>query len=414
MRDEGGVRGEGGRFGAMGLRGASIVAWRVRVSSWACVRGAEGPWASGFAGEGMRLGRGGIAGVGRRGYETATTEGSAANAALREAALRSRPAWQKAEEVIATRPYLAFALGLAGLIPFMALSPLGAPFLPDPLPREPRTVMALQNTYGGAILSFLGGVHWGGALARMEHPRMVVLEAVASGKWNGRPPVPPMPRLLGLQLACSVIPSLVAWPALALPQEPLSSLGLAGGLVAMMAFDAKVGGVHAPLGFPRWYHAGLRPLLTAVAVPSLLLTAIYRGSEDLQAKGREWGDKDGFTALIARAIGRAAGGREPPADAPEHAPQAQADADAHTDADAAPQADVASSALGAVGAQGTIPSDSARDVALQESAEEAADADADADAEVEGPPPPRVPFDWTAVDATPPASAPASSSHADT
>jgi len=355
--------------------------------------------AGAVTGQGSRVSLGGVRlGSGRRGYETATTSGAAANAALREAALQGRPAWQKAEEALNSRPYLAYCLGIAGLIPFVALSPLGAPFLPDPLPAEPRTVMALQNTYGGAILSFLGGVHWGGALARMEHPRMVVLEAVASGKWNGRPPVPPMPRLLGLQLACSVVPSLAAWPALVFPQEPVSSVGLAVGLLAMMGFDARVGRIHAPLGFPRWYHAGLRPLLTAVAVPALLLTAAYRGGEDLSAKREAWGDKESFTALVARAIGRAANGAEPPA---PFGPARGADAAKGAHSVGKDRDEPTGSADAHAGAQRS-PAE-----AKSKAEAEARARDKDEDEDEDENDAPRVAFDWAAVQRASPTQPPA-------
>lgn len=132
-------------------------------------------------------------------------------------------------------PPAARTLGFLGLLPFFAtaaasLSP-SAPFHDI----APQALIA----YGAAILSFLGGVRWGLAIA-------------APG---GAPLLAP--------LAISVVPSLAAWIALLLsPGHGL--ILLAAGLAALLAADLRL------LAAPDWYRA-LRVPLSAGAIVSLLL-----------------------------------------------------------------------------------------------------------------------------------------------
>ena len=133
-------------------------------------------------------------------------------------------------------PALAWPLGLAGLLPF--LGGLAATWL------WPGWGGHALAAYGDAILSFLGAVHWGLALAA--------------------PDVAPRARLIG-----GVIPSLVAWVALLLPLPvgltilALGLLGLAG--VETLAATRSL--------LPRSYMP-LRWLLTGVASVALVSAAI--------------------------------------------------------------------------------------------------------------------------------------------
>jgi len=105
--------------------------------------------------------------------------------------------------------------------------------------------------YGGVILSFLGAVHWGAAMASAT-------------------PVP------ARRYVYSVLPSLVGWCALraadsadARLRERAPALLLGGGLLAAYACDEF--SVRARL-FPAWY-SFLRTPLTLVAVGSCLAAA---------------------------------------------------------------------------------------------------------------------------------------------
>jgi hypothetical protein len=60
--------------------------------------------------------------------------------------------------------HFARILGLIGLLPFGVLS-LSAWFLP---PEQWPSVVRSQIGYGIGLLSFLGGLHWGGALANRD------------------------------------------------------------------------------------------------------------------------------------------------------------------------------------------------------------------------------------------------------
>ncbi|NMM09986.1 MAG: DUF3429 domain-containing protein [Polaromonas sp.] len=132
----------------------------------------------------------------------------------------------------------ARALGLAGLLPFVAAAVafywLEAPGL-----------RALAGTalvaYGALIASFLGGIHWGLAM-------------------QGVQPV-------AARLAWGVCPSLVAWVAVFLPVSS-GLLLLAGLLGVCYVIDRKL---YASAGLAGWL--GLRLQLTTVAALSCLVGA---------------------------------------------------------------------------------------------------------------------------------------------
>lgn len=106
----------------------------------------------------------------------------------------------------------------------------------------------LQAAYGCSILSFLGGVHWGAAMAGGG-----ASFAANAGRY-----------------AWGVTPSLLAWPAMAVLDGPEASASLAAGLSAALMVDLRFG--RAGL-LPGWYVNALRIPLTAAALASLALTA---------------------------------------------------------------------------------------------------------------------------------------------
>jgi hypothetical protein len=137
-------------------------------------------------------------------------------------------------------PTPAAWLGGAGLIPFVGLALLAA--LGD------ETVSGLARdgvaAYGAVILSFMGGCRWGFAAAGLgEGP-----------DWAS--------------LALSVMPALLAWPAL-FATDPVRVLLLAAGFAALLAADVML---TRRGGAPRWWPR-LRWPLTAGAVGSLLVAA---------------------------------------------------------------------------------------------------------------------------------------------
>ena len=136
---------------------------------------------------------------------------------------------------------LAWLLGLAGLLPFVAatalqwVSPPGWRML---------AAMALLS-YGAVIVSFLGGIHWG--LAMRLTP-------------------PPAARLLW-----GVLPSLLAWLALLL-DSPRGHALLALSLLACYLVDR---GTYRALGLAAWLP--LRALLTTVATACVVLGGVRYG-----------------------------------------------------------------------------------------------------------------------------------------
>jgi hypothetical protein len=105
---------------------------------------------------------------------------------------------------------VAARLGYAGLLPFVAGALLVWLVHPD---AHPYVSLAL-SAYAAVIVSFLGGIHWGLAMAR-----------------TGGPPT--------ALLAWGVVPSLVAWLAVLMP--PASGLVIQGlMLVATYAVDRRL------------------------------------------------------------------------------------------------------------------------------------------------------------------------------
>lgn len=148
-------------------------------------------------------------------------------------------------------PKPALILGLGGLIPFFCASimvwwalPIDR-WIPAWLIQDRDTKqfasMALGG-YGAVILSFLGGVRWGNLL----------FDRAALRNW--------------LPLFLSVVPSLIAWPALLLATVPMLSL-LASGFILQYALDVSAGKRGE---LPAWF-VRLRLILTTGAVISLLL-----------------------------------------------------------------------------------------------------------------------------------------------
>jgi hypothetical protein len=136
-------------------------------------------------------------------------------------------------------PPAARWLGLAGLLPFYA----GALALwlgpPD------ASALSALLSYAAVILSFLGAVHWGRALASPEQQNWSVLG------W-------------------SVAPALMGWLAAEWMDSAPALLLLIVGFWAAFVVDLRA---VADGRFPRWYLA-LRKLLSALVVLALALSLL--------------------------------------------------------------------------------------------------------------------------------------------
>ncbi len=138
---------------------------------------------------------------------------------------------------------LVLWLGYGGLVPFVALSL--AVVVQPAMAQSPAQSVLLHalSAYGALIVSFLGGVHWGiaaragAATARFHH-------------------------------AWGVIPSLLAWVALLLPNG-WRLVALAATLALCLAVDAST---YPRVGWATWLR--LRWHLTLVATASCLLAAV--------------------------------------------------------------------------------------------------------------------------------------------
>lgn len=142
-------------------------------------------------------------------------------------------------------PLFAILLGAAGLLPFLLLA-LATLFWGS-LGPVPKLGLALL-TYGGAILSFLGAVHWGLAF---EQPSIVVPGGTG--------------RLDRQRLLLGVLPALWAWGAMYVGVAHSLHLGIALEIVGFLStwacerYAARLGAL--PAGY-----LTLRTLLTTVVV----------------------------------------------------------------------------------------------------------------------------------------------------
>ena len=136
-------------------------------------------------------------------------------------------------------PPPALALGVAGLIPFVS-----APAYMVQMGQFMPLIAQGQLAYGAVILSFLGGVRWG---------KLVTPGSPIAATWS--------------QFTWSVTPSLIAWPALLMPEQILANLTVLLGLILSGYLDFK------QPGYQSWFK-GLRILLTSIASISLLVTML--------------------------------------------------------------------------------------------------------------------------------------------
>jgi uncharacterized membrane protein len=141
-------------------------------------------------------------------------------------------------------PAGALVLGLGGVLPFAACA--AAPHLLGDPRLQAEAAQALA-AYGAVILSFLGGVRWGAALA--------------------------LPRAqLTPELVLAVIPSLLAWCALLLPGATQPLLALALGFAVFGVLDVREG---ARGNWPAWFPR-LRLLLTVMVLACLGVALVAR------------------------------------------------------------------------------------------------------------------------------------------
>jgi hypothetical protein len=146
-------------------------------------------------------------------------------------------------------PVSAAWLGGLGALPFIGLV-CAMPFLVG----APRNLAAdALVAYGAVILSFLGGIHWGLAIAHGGGAAQAKLPA---------------------RLILSIVPSLAAWAAL-LVADTTGLFILALAVAAMLWVDLRATRAGDA---PRWYPT-LRVPLTCIVVAALLLGALFSKRE---------------------------------------------------------------------------------------------------------------------------------------
>tara|TARA_A100001037_G_C15145865_1_gene636278 strand:- start:2359 stop:2805 length:447 start_codon:yes stop_codon:yes gene_type:complete len=144
---------------------------------------------------------------------------------------------------LSTVPHAAKWLGALGAIPFIVLA------FATVISGSTHGISQALIAYGAVILSFLGGIQWGLAIAPSE-----------SGEADAN---------LFRRLGWSVVPSLIAWGAMLLQvRAGLLVLAVAFVIVLLLDLQACRRGEAPP-----WY-PNLRLPLTAAVVSSLTLSVI--------------------------------------------------------------------------------------------------------------------------------------------
>jgi hypothetical protein len=134
----------------------------------------------------------------------------------------------------------ALRLGMLGLVPFVGLAG-GAAFGPEDVQAAASPALL---AYGATILSFLGGIHWGFALARPFLAQREIL----------------------LMLGVGVMPQLLGWVALIVPAT-LGHVLCAGGLVLFLVADREAVGRGLA---PAWFMQLRWPLSCGAAITMLI------------------------------------------------------------------------------------------------------------------------------------------------
>ncbi len=144
-----------------------------------------------------------------------------------------------------TAPAAALLPGFAGTLPFLAL----AAVLPWVGGGQRAWVELALIGYGAVILTFVGALHWGLALAATMY-------------------LSSAPAVVRFGFLWSVVPALWAWLALLVPLLPALVM-LAAGFVVQFAVDRRIAG---ELTLPAWY-LPLRLSLTSIVMLALLAAA---------------------------------------------------------------------------------------------------------------------------------------------
>jgi len=166
--------------------------------------------------------------------------------------------------------FITSLLGYTGAIPFLAYSAPISPLLPTALLFNTDPAF-IQVSYGATILSFLGGVHWGTALASNNIISCSSDKNEGKGSTPATIPSTPLSSSVQLRYTWSVLPCLMAWPTLFMLSSYTEAAGVQAGLIGMVYIVDRWFMGRGLL--PRWYLKELRLPLSMAASAGLGATA---------------------------------------------------------------------------------------------------------------------------------------------
>ncbi|KAJ3230956.1 hypothetical protein HDU78_007982 [Chytriomyces hyalinus] len=179
-------------------------------------------------------------------------------------------------------PTAPLVLGAAGLLPFVGTAAVSAV-----MPETVFLMMEVQAVYSTTILSFMGAVHWGLAMAPGSN-------ATAASTSNiGAPETASsnegsLTQSEAARYALSTVPALVAFASVVTCNVPTSLFVHAVGYNALLAFDMAAGRRGL---VPAWY-PGLRLWLTGVVTASIASTLFIAYRRETEEESEEASEEE--------------------------------------------------------------------------------------------------------------------------
>ncbi|KAJ3221609.1 hypothetical protein HDU81_010517 [Chytriomyces hyalinus] len=178
-------------------------------------------------------------------------------------------------------PTAPLVLGAAGLLPFVGTAAVSAV-----MPETVFLMMEVQAVYSTTILSFMGAVHWGLAMAPGSSATAASASNIAAPETASANEGSTQSE--ATRYALSTVPALVAFASVVTCNVPTSLLVHAVGYNALLAFDMAAGRRGL---VPAWY-PGLRLWLTGVVTASIASTLFIAYKRETEEESEEASEEE--------------------------------------------------------------------------------------------------------------------------